>query len=223
MILKNSTGILSAITTMSVSCLFILEFSHLTMIEKSSLILFVRRGTEKTDMKDLTFCCSTIFVWMTNPHGLGLSGNELSIYALIYGFTQDSRWKEIKTKYIMDFCGLSRLTVVRNLSSLVKSGLIRSKTQKGKSNSCYVVNSDSIINAVESTTDYFTEKSLNFKDRFSIKGQRPLPLVDMIKSIHDDQVRKTTEIYEEQKKDSGVHCDVYMAKDGSITETRRRK
>ena len=61
--------------------------------------------------------------WMRTK--LNLKGNELLIYALIYGFSQDgeSRFKGSR-KYIADWCGCSLDTVDRTLGSLVNKGLI---------------------------------------------------------------------------------------------------
>lgn len=61
--------------------------------------------------------------WMRTK--LNLKGNELLIYALIYGFSQDgeSRFKGSR-KYIADWCGCSLNTVDRTLSSLVDKGLL---------------------------------------------------------------------------------------------------
>lgn len=61
--------------------------------------------------------------WMRTR--LNLKGNELLIYALIYGFSQDenSRFKGSR-KYIADWCGCSLNTVDRALGSLVNKGLL---------------------------------------------------------------------------------------------------
>lgn len=61
--------------------------------------------------------------WMRTK--LNLKGNELLIYALIYGFSQDgeSRFKGSR-KYIADWCGCSLNTVDRALGSLVSKGLL---------------------------------------------------------------------------------------------------
>lgn len=65
----------------------------------------------------------TIQGWMRTK--LNLKGNELLIYSLIYGFSQDgqSRFKGSR-KYIAEWCGCSLDTVDRSLSSLVNKGLI---------------------------------------------------------------------------------------------------
>lgn len=72
-------------------------------------------------VKDTNFI--TIQGWMRTK--LNLKGNELLIYALIYGFSQDgeSRFKGSR-KYIADWCGCSLDTVDRSLSSLVDKGLL---------------------------------------------------------------------------------------------------
>lgn len=61
--------------------------------------------------------------WMRTQ--LNLKGNELLIYALIYGFSQDneSRFKGSR-KYIADWCGCSLNTVDRALTSLVNKGYL---------------------------------------------------------------------------------------------------
>lgn len=61
--------------------------------------------------------------WMRTK--LNLKGNELLIYALIYGFSQDGESKfKGSRKYIADWCGCSLNTVDRSLGSLVGKGLL---------------------------------------------------------------------------------------------------
>ena len=61
--------------------------------------------------------------WMRTK--LNLKGNELLIYALIYGFSQDgnSRFNGSR-KYIAEWCGCSLDTVDRSLCSLINKGLL---------------------------------------------------------------------------------------------------
>lgn len=61
--------------------------------------------------------------WMVNE--LQLKGNELLVYALIYGFSQDGE-SEFKgsANYIADWLGTSRMTVSRTINSLVDKKLI---------------------------------------------------------------------------------------------------
>lgn len=65
----------------------------------------------------------TIQGFMVNE--LGLKGNELLIYALIYGFSQDGANKFTGSlQYMADWCNISKNGVVNALKSLVKKGLI---------------------------------------------------------------------------------------------------
>lgn len=65
----------------------------------------------------------TIQGWMRNI--LGLKGNELLVFSLIYGFSQDgvSEFRG-SIKYIQEWTGASKNTVLKSLNSLVTSGLI---------------------------------------------------------------------------------------------------
>ena len=65
----------------------------------------------------------TVFGWMLNK--LHLSGNKLTIFAVIYSFSQDGK-SEFKgsLSYLMDFVGASRATVIRCLTQLEADGLI---------------------------------------------------------------------------------------------------
>lgn len=62
--------------------------------------------------------------WMINR--LKLKGNELLVYAIIYGFTQDgeSRYSG-SIKYMCDFTGASKPTVIKSLKDLTERGLLQ--------------------------------------------------------------------------------------------------
>ena len=56
---------------------------------------------------------------------LGLKGNELIVYATIYGFTQDgSHWFYGTRGYLAEWCGATRDTVDRCLKSLIAKGYV---------------------------------------------------------------------------------------------------
>lgn len=61
--------------------------------------------------------------WMINE--LGLSGVELDVYAIIYGFSQDGM-SEFKgtAKYLEEWTGKSNPTVLKALNSLCEKGLV---------------------------------------------------------------------------------------------------
>lgn len=61
--------------------------------------------------------------WMIND--LKLSGNDLLVYALIYGFSQDGEsWYTGSRNYIADSLGITPRTVSRLLQSLEEQGFI---------------------------------------------------------------------------------------------------
>ncbi len=65
----------------------------------------------------------TVQGWMITE--LGLKGNELAAYAIIYGFSQDGRSEfSGSLSYLMRWIGCSRPTAVKILASLVSKGLI---------------------------------------------------------------------------------------------------
>lgn len=61
--------------------------------------------------------------WMINE--LGLKGNELLVYAIIYGFSQDEATEFTgSTNYLAEFTNVSKSTVMRSLENLVKKGYV---------------------------------------------------------------------------------------------------
>lgn len=61
--------------------------------------------------------------WMLNR--LNLKGNELIVYAVIYGFSQDGESRFTGSRrYLAEWCGCTLKTVDNALSSLVTKGLI---------------------------------------------------------------------------------------------------
>ena len=68
----------------------------------------------------------TVQAWMVND--LGLHGNELTLYAIIYGFSQDGRSEFVGSiSYVMEWLGCSRPTAMKTIASLVEKGLIEKK------------------------------------------------------------------------------------------------
>ena len=65
----------------------------------------------------------TVQAWMVND--LGLHGNELTLYAIIYGFSQDGRSEFVGSiSYVMEWLGCSRPTAMKTIAALVDKGLI---------------------------------------------------------------------------------------------------
>ena len=75
----------------------------------------------KLIVKDENFY--TVQGWMRNK--LGLRGNALDIYAIIYGFSQVSHQEfTASINYLCEWLGVSRPTVINTLKDLVDSGLL---------------------------------------------------------------------------------------------------
>ena len=83
---------------------------------------FFYRIMSKKEFKNENFY--TIKGWMLND--MNLSGVELCLYALIYGFTQDMETKYKGTiRYMCEAIGVTRQTIYNNLDSLIKKGFIK--------------------------------------------------------------------------------------------------
>ena len=68
----------------------------------------------------------TIQGWMVGE--LGLKGNDLLIYALIYGFSQDGNTKFTGSlQYMAEWCNSSKSGIQKNLRNLIEKGLIEKK------------------------------------------------------------------------------------------------
>lgn len=65
----------------------------------------------------------TIQGWMRNE--LGLKGNDLLVYAIIYGFTQTEGQRFTGgLSYLADWCGATKAGIIKNLQNLLGRGLI---------------------------------------------------------------------------------------------------
>lgn len=72
-------------------------------------------------MKDSTYL--VIQSWMVTD--LKLSGNDLLVYAVIYGFSQDGESRFTGSlQYLADWCNATKAGVQKNLKNLIDAGLI---------------------------------------------------------------------------------------------------
>ena len=68
----------------------------------------------------------TVQAWMVND--LGLKGNELALYAIIYGFSQDGRSEFVGSiSYIQEWLGCTRPTAMKTIAGLIEKGLVKKK------------------------------------------------------------------------------------------------
>ena len=74
------------------------------------------------NVKSINFI--TIHGWMRTK--LGLKGNDLLVYAIIFGFTQiESHRFSGSLQYLADWCGATKQGIVKNLNTLIEKGLIK--------------------------------------------------------------------------------------------------
>lgn len=66
--------------------------------------------------------------WMRTE--LNLTGNDLLVYAIIWGFSQDGESKFTGSlQYLADWCGATKQGVQKNLKNLLEQGLIKKETR----------------------------------------------------------------------------------------------
>lgn len=112
----------------------------------------------ENNMKDTNFI--TIQGWMRTK--LGLVGNELLVYAIIYGFCQDGKSSFTGcAKYIADWVGITKDGTYLILKKLTSKGLIlkNNKNVNGISLVDYSINYDMIVDPLPNKVDRGDEKS----------------------------------------------------------------
>ena len=73
--------------------------------------------------------------WMINK--LNLSGNNLLVYAIIYGFTQDDKhWFNGSREYLASWCNCTVRGIQKNINYLLERNLIIKKESKGFNTPC---------------------------------------------------------------------------------------
>lgn len=66
----------------------------------------------------------TVQGWMRNE--LNLKGNDLLVYAIIYGFSQTENQKFTGSlQYLADWCGATKQGILKNIKNLLDAGLIQ--------------------------------------------------------------------------------------------------
>ncbi len=85
--------------------------------------------------------------WMRNR--LGLNGNKLIVYAILYGFSQDGE-SEFRgsVEYITEFTGAGEKTIRNTLNALVGAGLVKKvdrNKEKGETNGYVCIPLDEVL------------------------------------------------------------------------------
>ena len=97
----------------------------------------------------------TIQGWMRTE--LNLKGNDLLVYAVIYGFSQTDNQKFTGSlQYLADWCGATKQGILKNLLNLIKAGLIIKVEELQR-------------------TYYYTTKFTPYTTKFTPEGKQSLP------------------------------------------------
>lgn len=154
-----------------------------------------------------------ILPWMRED--LDLKGNELLVYALIHGFSQESQGCFFGSlEYICRACGCGRNTTIRTLKALQEQGLLRKReyTENGVKMCQYIAltggsakmelpvpkwDGGSTKMASEGSTKMASNNTTTITDNKRIvKGNTPAPL---ILPFDSDKFRETWEALCEEK------------------------
>ena len=92
--------------------------------------------------------------WMINE--LNLKGNELSLYAIIYGFSQDDDSNPFigSINYLSSFTSMSRQSTIVNIKKLIAKGLIAKKqiNIRGRMTNSYTSLKNVLVQKVDRTS-----------------------------------------------------------------------
>jgi uncharacterized phage protein (TIGR02220 family) len=160
--------------------------------------------------------------WMRNK--LGLKGNALDIYAIIYGFSQVSHQEfTASINYLSEWLGVSRVTVINALKDLVEKGYLTKESEE-KNGVIYnrytavvpdftggkeillpskeiVLPSKKILpNNIDNNITNKKEKSLS-KDKDSVERSSTIPYLEIIQYLNTKAETK----YKSSSKDNMKH------------------
>lgn len=163
-------------------------------------------------MKDENYF--TIQGWMINR--LGLSGNELNVFAIIYGFSQDDASSfDGSSQYLADFCGISKVSTLSILSKLTEKGFIQ-KTEKyvGKLKLCSYKTTTGIENLPVKKLNHSGKETLSGgKETYPIGGKETLPNNKYINNDISNNIYNVTSPKKEPKQLPGqaIRCASLLA------------
>lgn len=127
------------------------------------------------NVRDENFIC--IQGWMRTK--LGLKGNDLLVYAIIYGFNQTENQKcTCSIQYLADWCGATKQGILNNIKSLTEKGLI-TKSESYSSG----------VKIVEYRSTQFTEpvNSVDQGGKLSLLNNIVNKKIDNIESLSKDK------------------------------------
>lgn len=113
---------------------------------------------------------STIVIHGYMRNELNLKGNELIVYSIINGFSQDGKGVYFGSQsYIAEWCGISRRQVIDILKRLETKGLIKSTNTKNGQTKLYTVAECKTVQETDKikTTSKSKGKQQNRKNKLS--------------------------------------------------------
>lgn len=138
----------------------------------------------------------TIQGFMVNE--LELKGNELIIYAIIYGFSQDGENRFTGSlNYLASWCKSTKQGVIKNLKSLIDKG--------------YIVKEEKFINRIK-FCEYYSTK-FNGGIKHSLTGGIKLSLPNNIDNNNIDNIIDSSSSSSKQKHKYGEYKNVLLTKE----------
>ena len=136
---------------------------------------------------------------------LELKGNELLVYAIIYGFSQtNGTYFTGSAQYLADWTNSTRQGIMKNLKSLIDKGLIE---KIGENNQINYYKALRPVNKVNQSTEFTRKQSLQ-GDKQSLQeevteftGTCKQSLHNIIDNILDNNINTTTNLDKENKID----------------------
>lgn len=147
--------------------------------------------------------------WMINR--LKLKGNELMIYAIIYGFTQmmGDQWFTGSRQYLADWTNTTKPSVDKALKSLVDKKMI--------------VKREKMINNVKFVDYQITDHSLLVGNSLYRDGKETLP--EVVKELSEDGKETLPEVAKELSEDGkdSLHHNIEHILDNKIEDNKKEK
>ena len=150
--------------------------------------------------------------WMINR--LKLSGNELNVFAIIYGFSQDDASSfDGSSQYLADFCGISKVSTLGILSKLTEKGFIQ-KTEKyvGKLKLCSYKTTTGIETLSVKKLNHSGKESLpGGKETYPVGGKETLPNKEYITNDINNNISKDCDKKNEVRHQYGEYKHVLLS------------
>lgn len=151
---------------------------------------------------------------------LELKGNELLVYAIIYGFSQtNGTYFSGSTQYLADWTNSTRQGIMKNLKSLIDKGLIEKVGENQQVNYYKALRP---VNKVNQSTELTRKQSLQ-EEVTEFTGTCKQSLHNNIDNILDNNINKTTTKLDNLNKIDQDSKDSSTSSSGSLVENSYSK